>query len=63
MTSDPEPDDFIILAKPHGAIGERDANRIDWFGVVDLLELQTRMGGLLPKQPIGLLRERLNIAR
>jgi hypothetical protein len=49
VVSDPEPDDFVSLAKPYGAIAERNSNRVDWFDIVDLFELQTWMGRILPK--------------
>src|SRR3954447_11772760 len=56
MTSDPEPCDFVSLNECYGAVAEGDTNRVDRFPTVDSLELQTGMGRVVSKQPIGLAR-------
>jgi len=56
MAPDPKPDDLVVLQKSDGTICNAHAHGIDGFSVVDLLELESGVLGVLPEEAIGLLR-------
>jgi hypothetical protein len=53
MRTDPEPDPIFAAADGQGSILKRDAGGVNWSRGVDLLELKTRMGGILRENPEG----------
>lgn len=54
---DPEPGDVLILQKAEGAISESHAGGVDGVAIVNLLEVEARVLGILAEQPIRLLSE------
>ena len=54
---DPEPGDVLILQKPEGTISEGHAGRVNGVAIVNLLEVEARMPGVLAEQAIRLLSE------
>lgn len=51
---DPEPGDVLILQKPEGSISEGHASGVDGVAIVNLLEVEARVPGVLEEQPIRL---------
>jgi hypothetical protein len=58
MTSDPKPRDLFLLQKSEGTVCDGHADGIHRFSVVDLLELEAGVLGILAKEPVGLLSGR-----
>jgi hypothetical protein len=54
MRADPEPSDLVIVQKPQGAVSQGHASSVDRVAIVNLLELEAWVAGVLPEQPIGL---------
>jgi len=52
---DPEPGDLVVLQKADRAISEGHAGGVDGVAIVDLLEVEARVRGVLPEQPIRFL--------
>jgi hypothetical protein len=40
MSPDPEPSDLVVLYESDSPVPEGDAHGVDWFSVVNLLELK-----------------------
>ena len=53
MRADPEPSDLVIVQKPKGAVPQGHAS-IDRVAIVNLLELEAWVAGVLAGQPIRL---------
>src|SRR6266508_279352 len=54
---DPEPADVLILQKPEGTISESDAGGVNGVAIVNLLEVEAGVLGVLAEQPIRLPSE------
>lgn len=54
VTADPEPRNLVILEETEGTVAEGHTDGIDGFELVDPLELEARMRGVVPKESIGL---------
>ena len=63
VAADPIPDDAISLHDREGAIAETDPRRIDILLAFQLLELKSRMGGIVVKKAPGTFGIALNIER
>jgi len=61
MTADPEPSDLIIFQKSESTVAESHADGVDGVAVVDVLELETRVPGIVAKQTVGLPCEVLDL--
>ena len=66
MRADPEPENRVVDSRSQSAPSEANADSIDRFCGVDLLELQARMSGIvlpdairLPGLPLNILRKAL----
>lgn len=57
VRADPEPDDLLVLQEPEGSVSESHADRVDGVAIVNLLEVEARMPGVLAEQPIRLPSE------
>lgn len=53
MRTDPEPHDIVTLHSAQGAIPEADPRRVDKVVVVDLFEMESRVGGIAPEELVG----------
>jgi hypothetical protein len=60
--TDPRPDPLLTAADGKGSLLERHAGRIDRPRCVDLLELKTRMGGILSEDPEGVSNSVLDVS-
>ena len=54
VRADPEPGDLLILEEPEGTVSEGHADRVNGVAIVNLLEVEARMPGVLAEQPICL---------
>jgi hypothetical protein len=63
MSTDPKPDDFFTIHTAKGSMNKTDSGRPDIQGVVDLLESQTRMPGILPELAVCIARVAAHIGR
>ena len=52
---DPEPGDLVVLQKADGAISEGHAGGVDGVVIMNILEVEARVPGVLPEQPIRFL--------
>ena len=50
----PEPSDLVIVQKPNGAVSQGHASSVDRVAIVNLLELEAWVAGVLAEQPIRL---------
>ena len=55
MTPNPEPSHFVVLQKSDGAVSEGHANGVEGVLLVDPLEVEARVPGVLAKQLVGFL--------
>ncbi len=53
MTSDPEPGHFAVLQKSDGAVSEGHTDGVDRVLLVDALEVEAGVLGVLAKEPVG----------
>jgi len=51
VRADPEPGDLLVLEKPESTISEGHANRVSGVAIVNLLELEARVPGVIAEQP------------
>ena len=54
VRADPEPSDLVIVQKPKGAVSQGHASSVDRVAIVNLLELEARVAGVLAEQLIRL---------
>ena len=53
VRANPEPDDGLAVNLAESAVGEADSHGVDVVLLIDLLEVQPRVGRVLPEQPVG----------
>jgi len=63
MDTYPKPDHHIFFTNPNRAIIQADARRVDWFGWMNLLEMQTRVIRVLFEESICLSGLALDLLR
>jgi hypothetical protein len=54
VPADPEPSHLLVLQKPKGPVSESHADGVNRVAIVNFLEVEARMAGVLPKQALRL---------
>lgn len=61
MGADPEPDDIVLLANSKSSIVQTYPNRVDVTRLMDSLESQTGMTGIILEEPVRFPRFSLDV--